>query len=208
MFRNICAVFFLGVLLLGGCSSSGQPLNADSALDMLNGPIPSGKARVYVMAGQLYSENRAPTELPTSFMVAIDGVKVATVSPEEAVAIDVPAGMHILSGFPTTMFGDTKGSTIYDLGHVTEGQRIYVEMNRVDTTNYQPANGKTFQYGLLGFAADVVSDAINRDATHNSAIPHSKPGDYLDPTDQGPQLLKGRTLVAANSGVAEKLNRR
>jgi hypothetical protein len=160
------------------------------------------------MAGQLYSENRTPIELRTAFMVAIDGVKVANVSPEEAVAIDIPAGLHILGGFPIAMFGDTKGSTIYDLGHVTDGQRIYVEMNRVDATNYQPANGKTFQYGLLGFAADAVSDAINRDATHNSEIPHRQPGDYLDPTDDGPQLLKGRTLVAANSDAVKKLNER
>jgi hypothetical protein len=200
------AALLAAALSVAGCVGSQPALDRASASSMLDGPVPPGMARLYVIAGKAYSENRTPEELDYTFLVSVDGIKVAKVRSEEAVAIDLPAGLHVVNAFRMSMYGDLGKSTMTDLGNVSAGQRIYVVMNHVEKTNYNITRGTQLEGSLVGFAADVAADAILRDPSHNAMIPHQQTGDYLDLTQFGRNMLAYRTLVAADDAAVSRLS--
>jgi hypothetical protein len=164
---------------------------------MRDGPLPAGKARIYVFAGTAYVPIGPPTGYPQAFVVSIDGIKVARVGPGEAVAVDVPRGHHVIARNLITVWGDSPVSVSLDLGGVAAGEQIYVGVDRVGAGGDIPAPVGS------GFAGQVETNLLNGILKQYSDAPHD-PGEYLDLRDDGPDMLKNRSLVIPDpAGVAE-----
>jgi hypothetical protein len=170
--------FTLAGLLLCGCAS-------DSA-DLPGGPIPAGEARIVVYAGHWYSGGVA-FSYPQSFLVTVDGVAVGQVGKDEAIAVDVPPGHHMVGRTLVTLWSVLPNTVSADLGNVAEGTQITIAVNRV-------AGGMEAQPST---AEHIVV-----------AAPHPDPGDYLDNRNDDPGLLHDRAFVTPDAAAVAKLNRR
>lgn len=193
------------VLLLGGCGSH-PALDSVTASQMLDGSVPPGKARIYVFAGTAYAEIGPSIGYPQAFIVSIDGTKVARVGPGEAVAVDVPRGHHIVSRNLITVWGDSPDAISFDLGGVAEGEQIYVGVDRVTGGGGAVpivTGGGTF---ASGFAAGAAAGLLHGELKRLTDAPHD-PGEYLDLRDDGPDMLKHRSLVVPDAAAVAQLNK-
>jgi hypothetical protein len=181
--RRISIVAFAS-LLLAGCAWLSLP-DQTPVRDMTSGPIPVGKARIIVLAGSWYSGGGAFT-YPNAFLVAIDGIEVGEVRPDEAMAVDVPPGRHVVTrNFP--IFANVPSLALAaDLGKVTAGQRVYVAADRVE--------------------GGAETPALNGDFT-GAVDPHAGPGEYLR-VGNDPRILQHRTFVRPDQQAVARLNER
>jgi hypothetical protein len=191
-------VFALAGLLLCACASH-PALDSKTAADMVDGPIPAGKARIYVFAGSWYSGGLT-LGYPQGFVVRIDGVSVGRLGPGEAIAVDVPRGHHAVARNLITVFGDSPDAVSADLGGVADGERIYLGVDRVGSTSeVHPLPGS-------GALVGAVAGTLNYAASHSDA-PHD-PGEYLDFRDDGPEMLRDRTFVTPDPTAVAQLSKR
>jgi hypothetical protein len=171
-------------LLLAGCASLSLP-DQKTAADMAGGPIPAGKARIIVLAGTWYSGGGAFT-YPNSFDVAIDGIGLGDVGPDEAMAVDVLPGRHVVTrNFP--IFANVPSLAMAaDLGKVAAGQRVYVAVDRVE--------------------GGAEAPSINGDFA-GPLNPHLEPGEYFHIRNAAGLLWK-RTFVNPDPLAVARLNGR
>ena len=185
MLRHICGAMVVAGLLLGGCASH-PALDPTRTAAVLEGPVPPGKARIYVFTGTTYSDSLWVGSLIGS-VVSIDGIKVARIGPYEAVAVDVPRGHHVVSRNLISLSGDSADAITLDPGGVAEGEQIYIGVD-----------------SLIG-RGDSPPLMM---ALHPSQHPPAQdPGDYLDLRDDGPEMLQNRTLVTPDPAAVAQLNK-
>jgi hypothetical protein len=178
------AIPVIAILLLAGCAALSLP-DQKTAADMAGGPIPAGKARIIVLAGTWYSGGGAFT-YPNSFDVAIDGVGVGNVGPDEAMAVDVLPGRHVVTrNFP--IFRNVPSIAVAaDLGSVAAGQRVFVAVDRVEGGAEEPSINGDFAGPL---------------------DPHLAPGEYFHIRND-PKILQRRTFVNPDPQAVARLNER
>jgi hypothetical protein len=173
------AAALLACVLLCGCAWLSLPDQ-----EMASGPIPAGKARIIIAAGRWYSSGVAQS-YPNAFDVAIDGIGVGRVGRDEAMAVDVLPGRHVvtrhIAGLPDVLALDG------DLGELAAGQRVFVTVDRVASGINAPS-----------FAGDA----------NGTVAPHLEPGEYLDIGNSAVALPPSRSFVAPDAEAVARLNAR